>query len=395
MNLLTDSISPEHADRTYKTIGYFIAFIAVGLMAAALGPTLLDLSKQTRTEWDEIAILFTVHALGYFIGSLLGGRLYDRMPGHRVMVGGLITMAIMMILVPLIPRLPLLAIVWLILGVGSGALDVGGNTLLIWVHGRQVGPYMNGLHFFFGVGAFLAPIIIAQAMGISGDIVLAYWALAILMLPAVPWLLRLPSPKPLSAAENGQAGKAKPLLILLPALLLFLYVGAELAFGGWISTYAVTLGLEDAISAAYLTSAFWGALTVGRLLTIPLAARFRPRWLLLVSFIGCLVSAGVIMLWPSSVEALWLGTLGMGLSMASIFPSTFSLAGRHMAITGQISGYFLAGSSAGGMTVPLLIGQLFEGVGPQVTMYAIMITIILGIGIFAAWMAYLARVGEA
>ena len=97
MNLLTDSISPEHADRTYKTIGYFIAFIAVGLMAAALGPTLLDLSKQTRTEWDEIAILFTVHALGYFIGSLLGGRLYDRMPGHRVMVGGLITMAIMIL----------------------------------------------------------------------------------------------------------------------------------------------------------------------------------------------------------------------------------------------------------------------------------------------------------
>jgi len=59
-------------------------------------------------------------------------------------------MATMMILVPLIPRLPLLAVVWLILGVGSGALDVGGNTLLIWVHGRQVGPYMNGLHFFFG-----------------------------------------------------------------------------------------------------------------------------------------------------------------------------------------------------------------------------------------------------
>ena len=48
------------------------------------------------------------------------------------------------------------------MGVAEGALDVGGNTLLIWVHRHKVGPFMNGLHFFFGAGAFLSPIIIAQ-----------------------------------------------------------------------------------------------------------------------------------------------------------------------------------------------------------------------------------------
>ena len=45
-------------------------------------------------------------------------------------------------------------------GFGSGFLDTGGNSLLlgIWA-GRDSGPYMHALHFTFGLGAFLAPLL--------------------------------------------------------------------------------------------------------------------------------------------------------------------------------------------------------------------------------------------
>ena len=45
-------------------------------------------------------------------------------------------------------------------GLASGSLDTGGNVLLlnIW-EGRDSGPYMHALHFTFGIGAFLAPLI--------------------------------------------------------------------------------------------------------------------------------------------------------------------------------------------------------------------------------------------
>jgi len=38
---------------------------------------------------------------------------------------------------------------------------------------------MNALHFFFGVGAFVSPIIVAQAILMTGDITWAYWVLAL------------------------------------------------------------------------------------------------------------------------------------------------------------------------------------------------------------------------
>jgi FHS family Na+ dependent glucose MFS transporter 1 len=399
----------ESRGKISKTTGYYVTFVALGLAGAALGPTLPGLAEHTQTQLSEISLLFTGNALGYLFGSFLGGRLYDRGPGHPVMAAALIVLAAMLGLVPLISLLWPLFAAFLILGMAQGTVDVGGNTLLVWVHRDKVGPFMNGLHFFFGLGAFLSPIIIAQTVSMTEDIIWAYWALAALMLPVVVWLLRLPSPLSQEASQNGpamgdsptppselatpgQAGPTAPSgdglrrtnhrLVALMAIFFFFHVGAEASFGGWIFTYAVALHLSGEMTAAYLTSAFWGALTLGRLLAIPIAVRLRPSAVLLSNLVGCLASLGVILLWPSSPAAMWLGTLGMGLSIASMFPTGISLAERRMPITGQVTGWILVGASAGIMCLPWIIGQLFESIGPQVAMFIIMIDIILALGIF-------------
>ncbi len=400
-------MSLEKPGQISKTIGYYAAFAALGMVGASLGPTLPGLAEHTQTQISEISFLFTARSLGFLLGSFLGGRLYDRSPGHPLMAVVLIIMAVMMALAPLISLLWLLATTLLIMGAAEGTLDVGGNTLLIWVHRHKVGPFMNGLHFFFGAGAFLSPIIIAQTVLISDDITWAYWVLASLMLPVIVWLLRLPSPT-VQAAPKGDPVRQinhrstarlrspkpeahKRLLVALIALFFFLYTGAEISFGGWIFTYAMALGLSGETAAAYLTSAFWGALTLGRLLTIPVAARLRPRSILLGGLVGCLVSVGIILLWSNALTATWLGTLGLGFSMASIFPTTLSLAERRLTITGRVFGWFFAGASAGGMTLPWLIGQLFEPIGPRVMMFAIVVDLIMALGIFAVLILHSGR----
>jgi FHS family Na+ dependent glucose MFS transporter 1 len=88
-----------------KTIAYYAAFVALGLVVASLGPTLPGLAEHTRTRLSEISFLFTARSLGYLLGSLLGGRLYDRVPGHWVMVTVLIMMAVMLTLAPLMSLL--------------------------------------------------------------------------------------------------------------------------------------------------------------------------------------------------------------------------------------------------------------------------------------------------
>ena len=403
----SENRAPAGANHWPRTAGYFALFVKLGLVTSALGPTLPALAGQAGVDLDQASILFTAHALGYLLGALLGGRLYDLMGGHPVQAAGLALMALSIGLVPLVPSLWPLAVLWLLVGLAGGALDVGGNTLMVWVHGREVGPYMNGLHFFFGVGSALGPLVVALMLALGTSAARAYWPLALLLLPVAAWLLRLASPaapddeEPAptggvpsamsdAAAEPSKAGVLAGVpagvIVALIAVLLLLYVGAEASFGGWIYSYAVALELGSAEGAAYLASAFWGALTAGRLLAIPVAARYRPRSILLVDLLGCLLSVAVILLWSGSAVALWAGTLGLGASMASIFPTAITLAERRLRITGRITGWFLAGSSVGAMSLPWIIGQLFTTVGPTATMSVILFDLAAALGIFAVLM---------
>jgi MFS transporter, FHS family, Na+ dependent glucose transporter 1 len=361
-----------------QTAAYYLAFVALGLAAASLGPTLPGLAAQTHSPLRDVSFLFAARAFGYLLGSYVGGRGYDRIAGHPLMGAMLGLMALMLVLTPLLPWLALLTVVLFALGLGEGALDVGGNTLLVWAQRSNVGSYLNGLHFFFGVGAFLSPLLIALAVGLSGGILAAYWLLAFLLLPSIAWLLRVPGP---SAQHNEQPGAVlqvnRPLLLLV-VLFFFAYTGAEGAFGGWVYSYALAMRLSDETTAAYLTSAFWGALTLGRLLVIPLALKAPPGTILAADLAGCLLSLGVIVLGAHSLLLTWVGVFGLGLCMASIFPTMLGLAGQRMTITGQITGWFFVGASAGNMFLPWLIGQLFESAGPLV------VPVLLGTDIMAA-----------
>jgi FHS family Na+ dependent glucose MFS transporter 1 len=347
------------------TIMYYLSFVMLGLSLGVEGPSLPVLARHTASSLDRISLMFVFGSLGYLLGSFFGGLAYDRLPGHRFMAVTLAAMAAGITAVPLASALWTLLLVVFLLGMAKGALEVGCNTLLQWTHGNRVGPYMNGLHFCFGVGSFVAPLIIARILSATGDILWAFWSIALVCLPLAVWVWTSPD-QPAHARSAKATGPSTPLLpAVLIALSFFLYVGAEVGFGSWIYTYAVTLELGTTVTAAYLTSAFWGLFTVGRLLGVWISTRVRAQTILLVDIAGCLSCLALIMLGSASSNVLWAGSVGLGLFMASIFPTLLMLAAERMRITGALTGWFMVGSGAGGMLLPWLIGQAFVSIGPR------------------------------
>ena len=354
-----------------QTIGYFSAFVSLGLATASLGPALPYFAENTRTQISEISILFSMKAGGYLLGSVIGGRMIDSLSGHFVVGVAILGITITLALSPLVTSLALLAGLLFILGMVEGITDVGGNAMLVWVHGSEVGPYMNALHFFFGVGTFIAPIIIAQSVLHTGQVSWGFWIIALLMVPTIFLFFKIPSPR-LPKGDHGHGGRTNTKVLVLSVFFLFLYVGVEMGFGGWIYTYAFDLGLASETTAAYLTSAFYGAFTLGRLFSIPIAASVRPRWILFGDLVGGTISIIMILLFVKSNVMLWIGSILFGLSLASVFPTMFSLAERRMTMTGKVTSWFFVGASAGGMFFPWLMGQLFEKVNPPAIMYVLL-----------------------
>jgi len=372
---MNTSSSSKPAHKLLLTAAYYLSFIMLGLLTAAEGPALPGLAENTSSTLDQISLIFIFGSLGYLLGSLFSGQAYDRLPGHRLMAVTLLLISLCAALVPFMHSLWLLLCLLFVLGLAKSALDVGCNTLLLWIYGEKVGPFMNGLHFFFGLGAFIAPLILARVLLVTGEIWWVFWLFAILSLPMAVWLWNLPgSPVGTKSQENGNA--PFPIIPVLLIVLAFLfYVGAEVGFGNWIYTYALTLGLGTQVTAAYLTSAFWGTFTVGRLLGVWISARARAATILFVDLLGCLASLGLILLWPDSAPALWAGAIGLGLFMASIFPTTLMLAGERMHVTGAMTGWFLAGASIGGMSLPWGIGQAFVRIGAAAMPVLVLVTV--------------------
>lgn len=361
------------------TAAYYSAFILLGLSVAAEGPTLLKLAEHTSSTLDQISLIFFFGSFGYLLGSFLGGRIYDRVPGHRFMAGVLLFLGMLITLVPLAASLWSLMVIVLVLGFTKGALDVGCNTLLLWVHHDNVGPFMNGLHAFFGLGAFIAPLIVARVISITGDIYWVYWFFAIISFPLAVWMWSLPSPASRAVPAHYENSRFPILPVLVMVLCFVLYVGGEVGYGAWIYTYAFTLNFGTEVTAAYFTSAFWGSFTLGRLLGIWVSTRVKPLTILYLDFVGCILSMGLILLFRDSPILLWTGTLLFGLAQASIFPTFLTLAEERMHITGTITGMFLVGAGVGGMILPWLIGQGFVRIGPAAMMGMILVNVLLNV----------------
>jgi MFS transporter, FHS family, Na+ dependent glucose transporter 1 len=404
--LLEGQRTDERRVRLMKSLPYLVTFVGVGMMMSSLGPTLPGLEAQTQSTTAQVSILITLRSFGSLVGALVIGRVYDRVAGHPLLAGALIGTGAILALTPLIPSLLGLGALFVVLGLMEATLQVGGNTSLIWLHRDKVAPYTNALAFAFGVGSFIAPILIAQLTLATGGIQAAYWALALCMLPPAFWIIRQPSPqspaKALADARRETPANValhrphaldrtewRPVIAIVAFVLLI--VGVEASMAGLLTTYGLNTGLLDEAGGAYLTSAFFAALTGGRLLGVGIAMRLRPRTILLVDLIGAVLSALLVALLPESPAPLWLGVIGMGLFTASLFPTILAMAQRRMALPARVTSLFFAGAAGGAMIVPWLIAQFFTFVGPGALMWGAVICLLLELALYRVLLSLLER----
>ena len=176
-------------------------------------------------------------------------------------------------------------------------------------------------------------------------------------------------------------------ILILLCVFYFLYVGAEVGYGGFIYTFAVhhpTLSFT-ASEATHLNALFWGAFAMGRGMSICIASYLSPLNMLIIDLIGCLLSSFALAIQAdTSSSILWCATAILGLSMASLFPAGISWLESHAPVTGNMTSLLIVGAAFGEMAIPLLLGKLFilESVGPMSLMYVMCVISTLTAAIF-------------
>jgi len=383
-----------------RTVLLLNAFLALGINDAMGGPTLLDLRDLVGATIAKVSFIFVLSSIGSLIGCFLTGAFMDRIPNACYLFGAstLILLGLANGALPYSPSLFIMYAASFMKGLASGSLDTGGNVLLlrIW-EGRDSGPYMHAIHFTFGIGAFLAPLIsrpflvnaedaqhlngsleagnLTQGEELEGSI----WTVKTLypMVSAYPLLLSIVFiafhvndsktakkgvKKDDKEGENQLSKGFTIAIVATVSVLFFLYVGMEVAFGTYVSVFAVQSKLQfTRQQGADVTAVFWGTFAATRGLAIFAAIVASPNMIMWTSFTISGIGSTILCIWGDTYpEALYVGTALLGIGMASIFATGFLWVERRMKVTARIGSAFLVASSSGADVFPLIVGQLVE-----------------------------------
>ncbi|KAI9016109.1 major facilitator superfamily domain-containing protein [Hyaloraphidium curvatum] len=408
--------------RGITTVLYSLSFFVLGLCLSTLGPALLSLSYQLNDTLQQAALAFTIRSVGYALGSLISGPLFDRFPGHPFLGLSLVVAGIGTCLIPSARTSAALFAITAFQGLAMGATDTGANLLIIFLWGSEVGPWMQLLHFSFAIGAALGPLFLRAfykpipGNTVTGDYSGAFYcigALTLLVGGALAFVksprsrtdtkigtldsaveeivvdttkekepsavesvaLRSAAPTPTTAVPTpasatldqdgfAQYHKQRDRIIWVEVFmmfwLLFLYVGAETGYGGYVTSYAVLALSTTEATGQLLASVFWWAITAGRFSSIFISMRITPRLFLTssmaLSFVFTVmlaVGVGVF----KSLETLWAGTVLFGLAMACIFPTSIELAETYWPVKGIHTMVFVVGGAVGEIVLPLVISR--------------------------------------
>ena len=275
----------------------------------------------------------------------------------------------------------------------------GGNVLILNTWGAQAGPHMQALHFSFAAGAFVSPIIAKMLFGADGNSssalppanftppvtkapdthtiigyihsksstfksMRAYITIGSFLILIAFFFFFLYSCSSLSR-DKSHAASGKPLvakhhlaLVVLLFFFFFAYVGAEVAFGSFIFTFAKDYTYMPQAQAAGLNSLFWGTFAAVRGLAIFFAACVYPGTMILLCLVGSTLSTLLLCLFSKQSVALWVGTGLYGASMATTFPSGISWLEQYTTVSGRTAAAFVVGAALGEMVLPALVGFL-------------------------------------
>ena len=161
-----------------------------------------------------------------------------------------------------------------------------------------------------------------------------------------------------SATETGTIWQQKPLL--LGALAIFLYVGAEVSIGSFLVNYFTQndiAGLTEK-KAGEMVSYYWGAAMIGRFVGAYLTRIVKPSYVLASNAVFVMILLATTMA-SSGHIAMW-SVIAVGFFNSIMFPTIFTLAIRGLGpLTSKGSG-LLCQAIVGGAILPLIQGYVAD-----------------------------------
>lgn len=364
--------------KRYILMCCYYVFAVNGLYGMIMG-SLLPYIAETYGLSDTLSgSLVSAHYVGNLLASFIAGilPLYLGRKKAIMFLSSFVVAGFILIITTGNPFLLLLA--FFFTGLSRGSISNFNNATVNEISNSSP-QALSFLHSIFAIGALLAPYLVVASVKVGG---FSGWKISGVVI-IVLTLISLGLFSKMSLEEKTQTKKEKISYDFMKekhfwilAGILFFYLCGESTINGWLVKYFVDSGILSISYAQFLASLLWVGFLVGRLGIARIGNRYTKDGILKV--LTLLMTLFFALLLVSREKSLiTLAILGLGLSMAGVYPTTIAASGNFIKKYPMALGILLVLGGIGSIVMPILTGILADHFGIFYGMAAIIVALAL------------------
>lgn len=387
----------------------YIVFMVNGMLALSVGSMLPFIRDARGLDYGFCGMIVSLHSVGNLLSSFFAGIVPAFLGKKKSILLFESFFAISFALILFGQNNFCLVLAFLMTGLARGAASNYCNAKI-----NALAPgkawIINGLHAMFSIGAFLFPILLTLITGTNAS----NWTYACVMMLAVgvlAWFLYWMIPedeeqkkqrkteengeekKTAAVSENGSWGFLKEPVFYLVIVTLFFYLCAEQGVIGWMITYFKDTELLSPSVSTITASVQWLMILFGRLTVAAVSLKVAKEKLLPMMGVG-LVVFFILLIFSRTTFWIMAGIIGFGYSMAGVYPTTVSFAGKLIQKYPMAWSFILTLASLGSIVMPSVIGKIAETAGIAVGMSSVAVVLVIDFICILALCAYSAKTGK-
>ncbi|PLN82893.1 MFS general substrate transporter [Aspergillus taichungensis] len=375
-----------------RLISTNFAVMVAGLNDAAVGVLIPYLQPSYGITLLQVSFIYLINFVGWLLGSFANIHVCARIGTGGTMVLGASVQCIGYALMFWKPPFAVFLSAFFFTGIGVSLQDAQANSFTITV--QNCHRWLGILHAVYGVGTILAPLVantIAARTSAWNLYYLVTLVLGVNNVISLAWSFRRGLFQPNVANAKELAGSQLRATVSNKAVWImngfcFLYVGAEVTSGGWLTQFLISVRHGDPKQVGYIASVYWGGFTVGRVVLADITHQLGERRMVGLYMVLALVMQVLFWLMPN-ILANAITICVFGFLIGPFYPVGLYVLTEVIPPDLHIGalGFCASLGSAGSAAFPFLTGAIASQVGVQV-LPPILMGLVVGMGVFWAMM---------
>ena len=325
-----------------------------------------EIAKTLSISLSESGGLETVRLSLLLVVLILSGILARTWGKKHLLTWGQYLTALGLLMVSYADTYSALLLALMVVGIGGGFLEALINPLVVDLHPKNPGKYLNITNAFYPIGVMVSALLFGELLTLGHSWRVAFRIAAAGAFAMGIWfhLSRFPAP----SADQRSSIRLIAQILKIPkfwffAIALFLGAGVEAAFTFWSRSYVEVYLRDMPRAGAIAVVVFAGTMAIGRLLSAKLAHEMSQQTLMICSAIlGVAISSGIP--FSESLIGFYALLVFAGFAAACFWPTILAEAADRLPVDATMLLVMLAcfGIAGFGIT-PWIMGLIGDSAG--------------------------------